>query len=139
MPENVSPEPHVHPSMVFRPIEVYSNWCYIDRFDGTDLHTGDRLEIQWPDGSQTGEKIRVHDDSFAYGDMGHTCTGLNRRAYVERTVHGITVRLYLRQEGVTVRVVSRVDEDKEESILDGVTPEEIALIMQRSRESRAGK
>ena len=51
-------------------IERYSNWCYVDRLDGTDLVDGEILIVKWPDGQLQQVKIVVERKSQSYQDHG---------------------------------------------------------------------
>ena len=81
-------------------IETHSNWCYIDRLDGKDIEDGESVRVEWPDGTITAERLRLKKERFPYNDHGHTYDGDNWRAYIEVTVHGLRVEVWLRDTAV---------------------------------------
>jgi hypothetical protein len=83
-------------------VEVGGNWSYIDELDGVPLKDGERLRVQWPDGSITEETCGVENGTFKYTDMGHEGTGSDVKAYLTIQVRGIEARYYLRHGAVEV-------------------------------------
>lgn len=76
-------------------IERYSNWCYIDRLDGTDLVDGETLIIKWPDGQFQQTKIVVQRESQSYQDHGHTGEIPVSTAYILAYHRGVQVKVPL--------------------------------------------
>jgi hypothetical protein len=79
-----------------KPIFVRSNWGYWDALGTADLKDGERLRIEWPDGTVTTETIHVDKGTFSYSDHGHESQGPDHKAYVERSVAGALVKVWFR-------------------------------------------
>jgi hypothetical protein len=78
----------------FFEIRTYSNWCYIDRLDGVDLENGEKLVIQFPDGSEEEHTIKVKKFESSASDHGHTVSIPHSEAYIvlEYRGHKVEVR-----------------------------------------------
>ena len=74
---------------------VFSNWCYMDSLDGKELADKEILEVTWPDGSITTERIsvRLHYDTIC--DMGHDTQIPVSEAYVTAPVRGANMKVRL--------------------------------------------
>jgi hypothetical protein len=79
-----------------KPFNTYSNWGYIDQLDGIDLVDGERLRVQFPNGTIIIAPIRVQKDRFTYNDMGHKNSGPDYKGYLNWTVQGLPVKIYVR-------------------------------------------
>lgn len=72
-----------------------SDWGYWDELDGRALEEGERLVVEWPDGSTTTEVCHVRKGVFNYNDHGHPGTGPDNVAFVNATVRGKVVEVPL--------------------------------------------
>jgi hypothetical protein len=86
------------PEAPFVPINVYSNWCYIDRLNDNDIVDGEPVEVKWPDGTIERHKLRIDNGTMNVSDHGHDYAAPNRRSYIEIHHHGATARLDLRDQ-----------------------------------------
>ncbi len=65
-----------------RPIQVGGDWCYRDELDGVPIQDGERLELEWPDGTREDVVATVEVTSSTICDMGHPYEIEQRSAYV---------------------------------------------------------
>lgn len=80
----------------FKPVETYSNWCYIDKLDGQTIIDGEWVDVLWPDDTVTMQQVMMQRGSFEYDDMGHKCRGSDHKAYLNVSVRSVTAKVYLR-------------------------------------------
>lgn len=78
--------------MTFSKIKTYSNWCEIDQLDGTDLQHGEKLKIQFPDGSEEDHFVEVRQYQSYVEDMGRGTYIPNSEAYVTLKYNGFKIR-----------------------------------------------
>lgn len=83
-----------------QPVTRTSNWGYWDELDGKALVDGERIVVQWPDGSLTAEECRVEKGVHYYRDHGHDGTGPDDKAFLVVNVRGVEARIYLYESGV---------------------------------------
>jgi hypothetical protein len=76
-------------------VTVRSNWGYWDELDGEILKNGERVNVRWPDGSETQETVRVEKTSFQSEDHGHRCDIPVHKAYVDVNVRGVAASIRL--------------------------------------------
>jgi hypothetical protein len=79
---------------------VRSDWGYWDQLDDRDLRDGEPVRARWPDGTVTGETIRIEKRDQPYQDHGHATTIPDHRAYIETAFRGAVVRVYVRGSGL---------------------------------------
>jgi len=82
-------------STEFKHPYVYSNWCEIVRLDGADLVNGEKLEIQFEDGSVETHKIRVRKSSYTAQDHSQTCTIPVTQAFITLDYRGTKTQVEL--------------------------------------------
>jgi hypothetical protein len=77
-------------------IECYSNWCWIDRLDGTDLKHGELLFVRFPDGHAQGVECVVEVKTVPIPEQGSGhYDAYSSRAFAEIDYHGVAVRIPL--------------------------------------------
>ena len=79
-------------------VEIYSNWCYIDRLDGKALEDKERIRLQWPDGTTGIYEIAVKKGSGITADHGHDYEYPISEAFAVVSVHG--AQAYVRLVGM---------------------------------------
>lgn len=72
-------------------IDQNRNWCEIDQLGGMPIRDGEWLEIHWPDGSVTSERVKLRITKRTVSDMGHNCDIPVRQAGVTVNYHGVPV------------------------------------------------
>lgn len=83
-----------------KPVEARS--CYqeksADFLDGKELVDGERVNVEWPDGTRTEEVVRVEVASFhtSGGGLVSYADGRDYRACILALVHGAPVKFWLR-------------------------------------------
>lgn len=85
-------------------ITVYSNWCYFDRLEDRDLEHGERVAVQWPDGSTTEHDVEIVRSHTPIMDHGHNYDAPIKEAFVSLDHRGTSVRVRLAEiDGIDVR------------------------------------
>ncbi len=89
----------------FCAITVRSDWGYFDyvAMVGRDLKDGEEVEVRWPDGIETRERVRLDRTMAQSARPGDEIPTV--RAYVDAKYRGVATRVYLRQPGVAVRPI----------------------------------
>jgi hypothetical protein len=87
-------------------ITIYGNWCDYDQLDGRNVEDGERMLLRWPDGVTEEHVVRVEKRMGQTGDMGHMCDLPIRKAYIEHTVHDVTIKIMLYGTGVCLQRLS---------------------------------
>lgn len=67
-------------------ITTNKNWCSIDQLDGKDLEHGEKLKLQWPDG--TVERVQIIVKKRTVGNRDPI---EEREAFVEKSIHRVIV------------------------------------------------
>lgn len=77
-------------------VEIISNWSYCDGLDGEILRPGDKLLVQWSDGSRSEHLVQIKDRSYTSSDHGHPCEIGVTEAYISVPFKNVEslVRLY---------------------------------------------
>jgi hypothetical protein len=78
-------------------VETYANWGHWDRLDGSNLKDGERVCVQWPDGSHTEETIRLIKGKVPIQDHGHVSDYDDHRAQIVVLYRGAAVPVPLRK------------------------------------------
>jgi hypothetical protein len=81
-------------------VEIYSNWCYIDRLDEKPLKNGELLLVRWANGDETTETVVVKNHSYTISDMGSPWEVKVSEAYIENEVRGVKCLIRLAKENV---------------------------------------
>jgi len=72
-------------------------WGIQEQDQSQRLSEGDRVQVRWPNGKVTFEKIVGESHSVTIGDMGHDYHTATERLFVERKVDGKKMRTPLEQ------------------------------------------
>lgn len=72
----------------FKKVETDGNWCEIDKLNGKQLKDGEKLIIQFADGTEETHSITVLEDSRQVSDMGNPWTIPISRAFIKIKYHG---------------------------------------------------
>lgn len=73
---------------VLRPILSGGNWCRRDELDGVPIQDGERLDLEWPDGTREDVLVTVEATNSTISDMGHPYELNERSVYVVIDYHG---------------------------------------------------
>jgi hypothetical protein len=76
-------------------ITTYSNWCDIDYLGDFELLEGDKLYINFPDGSTEKITVSIINRSYDVSDHGKPYTVQSSRAYWKTTVKGVKINIPL--------------------------------------------
>lgn len=80
-------------SKVFHHVSTRSNWGWWDDLEGRDLAHGDEIEVLWPDGSRTTQRVRVIEGSR---DIGREGVVPDHRAFIDVIIRGCDAAMPLR-------------------------------------------
>jgi hypothetical protein len=89
--------------MKFSKVETYENWCNIDRLNDKEFVNGEAVEVQWPDGTTTTEKIVYDKDSKVLNDAGEDYLARDYKAFIKADVRGSKVKVPLRKSDILLR------------------------------------
>ena len=77
-------------------------WGHAMQSPANRIEKGDSIEVCWPDGSITTERLKAESKSVTIQDMGNSYETTTERLYVDTTHRGIKTRVY-RDAGWKVR------------------------------------
>lgn len=69
---------------------------HFDVLHGQTIKNGDTLDVFWPDGTTTREKVEVERRLPPYTYSGRIYQAYDDRAFLRKTINGAVVRVYLR-------------------------------------------
>lgn len=79
----------------FMPINVYENWCQYDQLGHRTLEGGEKVEVKWPDGSVTQQKVSVSRSAMKALDHGKETHIPISKAYILVEMNGAMLRVRL--------------------------------------------
>lgn len=76
-------------------VEIYSNWCESDSLNDIILRDGEKIRVQWFDGTITEEQVTIMCSSYNVSDHGSIYAVPIDKAYIQVFYKGIPALIRL--------------------------------------------